>query len=96
MWGRTILTPAIKNSLPADLLSWLMIHDKDANRQLVVDPMLWSGSVHEVSKGCLPDTKDYVYWALGTESVDRKLQTAEEKKDYLKSMVEVSLLNTSL
>lgn len=29
MWGRTIITSTLKESLPADLFSWLMVRDKD-------------------------------------------------------------------
>lgn len=83
MWGRTVLTSALRKSLPSDLLSWLMILDKETNRQLVIEPMEWSGSVHQQSDGHLPDMDNYVCWVLCTAASDVRLQSPKEKRAYL-------------
>ncbi|OTA97645.1 hypothetical protein M434DRAFT_391841 [Hypoxylon sp. CO27-5] len=84
LWGRTPLTEDLKARLPEDMLSWCMYVDKEANVQVVVEPMIWSKSVQQESKSRLPDFSDYVYWVICRESQSEHLpKTAEERKLFL-------------
>lgn len=88
MWGRIILTPELRKSLPADLFTWMLAVDKEKNRRSIIGPMEWSQSVNEQSHGRLPDMRDYVYFALGTEASDKKLVNAEERQAHMMDMVQ--------
>ena len=83
MWGRTTLTLELRESLPADLFTWMIAHDKEKNRRVIIGPMEWSQSVSKESHGRLTDMEDYVYFALGTEASDKKLLNAKERQAYL-------------
>ncbi|KAI0440749.1 FAD/NAD(P)-binding domain-containing protein [Xylaria telfairii] len=89
MWGRTPLTARLKQCLPPDLLTWCMYLDHDANVQAIVEPMVWSKSVLQVSGHKLPDFHDYVYWCLcaAPHQYAKDLpKTAEEKRQYLQGI----------
>ncbi|RWA12707.1 hypothetical protein EKO27_g2367 [Xylaria grammica] len=89
MWGRTPLTARLKGSLPPDLLAWCMYLDHEANVQAVVEPMVWSRSVLQVSEHKLPDFHDYVYWCLCAaphQYAEGLPKTLEEREQYLKRM----------
>jgi 2-polyprenyl-6-methoxyphenol hydroxylase-like FAD-dependent oxidoreductase len=89
MWGRTPLTARLKESLPPDLLTWCMYLDHEANVQAVVEPMVWSRSVLQVSGRKLPDFHDYVYWcicAAPRQYAESLPKTLEEKEQYLQRM----------
>ena len=87
MWGRTPLTDLLKKELPADVLTWCMYLDRDANVQAVVEPMTWPKSAHEQLDGMLPDSSDYVYWVVCTASQDttRLPKTPEQKRLFLEN-----------
>ncbi|KAI0411994.1 FAD/NAD(P)-binding domain-containing protein [Xylaria grammica] len=89
MWGRTPLTARLKESLPPDLLTWCMYLGHEANVQAVVEPMVWSRSVLQVSEHKLPDFHDYVYWCLCAaphQYAEGLPKTLEEKEQYLKRL----------
>ncbi|KAI0487268.1 FAD/NAD(P)-binding domain-containing protein [Xylaria cf. heliscus] len=91
MWGRTPLTSRLKESLPSDLLTWCMYLDHEANVQVVVEPMVWSRSVLQVSGHKLPDFHDYVYWcvcAAPYQYAEGLPKTPEERGQYLQRMSE--------
>lgn len=86
IWGRTLLTESLRACLKEDQLTWFMAIDKEANVQVVLEPMVWKKSVAESSEYWLPDCQDYIYWALCTESAPGGLplpKTAEERKELL-------------
>ncbi|KAI1755940.1 FAD/NAD(P)-binding domain-containing protein [Xylaria castorea] len=90
-WGRTPLTARLKESLPPDLLTWCMYTDHEANVQAVVEPMVWSRSVLQVSGHKLPDFHDYIYWCLCAaprQYAEALPKTVEEKGQYLQRMSE--------
>ncbi|KAI1419463.1 FAD/NAD(P)-binding domain-containing protein [Xylaria sp. FL1777] len=91
MWGRTPLTPRLKESLPLDLLTWCMYLDHRANVQAVVEPMVWSKSVLRASGRELPAFHDYVYWCLcaaPAQYAESLPKTPNEKRQYLRRMSE--------
>jgi len=83
MWGRTLLTKTLQGHLSEDQLTWFMALDKEANVQVVVEPMIWTKSVREESGNKLPDSQDYLYWALCTAPGQGLPKTAQERKDFL-------------
>ncbi|KAI0426551.1 FAD/NAD(P)-binding domain-containing protein [Xylaria sp. FL1042] len=91
MWGRTPLTTELKESLLPDLLSWCMYMDHEANVQAVVEPMMWSKNVRQVSANRLPGFSDYVYWVLCAAPFQYASQlpkTVDGKATYLQKMSE--------
>ncbi|KAI0454036.1 FAD/NAD(P)-binding domain-containing protein [Xylaria acuta] len=91
MWGRTPLAARLKESLPPDLLTWCMYLDHEANVQAVVEPMVWSRNVLQVSGHKLPDFSDYVYWCLCAaprQYAEDLPKTPEEKGLYLRRLSE--------
>ena len=88
MWGRTTLTPELRDSLPPDLFTWMIAFDKEKNSRVIIGPMEWSQSVNKESHGRLPDMQDYVYFALGTEASDQNLLNAEERQAYVKEAIQ--------
>lgn len=84
IWGRTLLTKGLRDRLSEDQLTWFMALDKEANVQVVVEPMVWKKSVKEASSNQLPDFEDYLYWALCTSPGPDLLKTAQERKDFLR------------
>ncbi|KAI0965058.1 FAD/NAD(P)-binding domain-containing protein [Xylaria arbuscula] len=80
IWGRTLLTPRLKERLPPDLLTWCMYLDNETNVQAVVEPMSWS-------KGVLGfHVHDYVYWCLCAaprQFAQDLPKTLAEKAEYL-------------
>lgn len=82
-WGRTILTPELKAELPEDMLTWFMALDREDNAQCVVEPVIWTSSVKELSEGQLEDMQDYVYWALCTAPPQQVPKSAKDKKAFL-------------
>ncbi|RDW73476.1 zeaxanthin epoxidase [Coleophoma cylindrospora] len=83
IWGRTLLTEGLQSRLSEDQLTWFMALDKEANIQVVVEPMLWNRSVKDMSGNKLPDFEDYLYWALCTAPGQHLLETAQERKEFL-------------
>lgn len=83
MWGRTLLTENLRERLSADHLTWYMALDKEANVQVVVEPMIWTKSVKKESENKLPDFEDYLYWALCTAPGRDLPKTVQAKKDFL-------------
>ncbi|KAG8157910.1 hypothetical protein KVR01_012182 [Diaporthe batatas] len=88
MWGRTPLTDDLREALgnTPDLLSWCMCLDHEPNVQTVIEPMVWSTSVHRESHGKLPDFDDYVYWVVCTapsQYAELLPKTTEEKRLYM-------------
>ncbi|KAI1130189.1 FAD/NAD(P)-binding domain-containing protein [Nemania abortiva] len=86
IWGRTPLTVSLQESLPPDLLTWCMYLDREANVQAVVEPVVWSRSVSQVSGHRLPDFHNYVYRRLCAAPYqygDSLSKTTEEKELYL-------------
>ncbi|KAI1269294.1 FAD/NAD(P)-binding domain-containing protein [Xylariaceae sp. FL1019] len=91
VWGRTPLTEALKEQLPADMLTWCMYMDHEANVQTVVEPMVWRHNVQETSKGKLTNFEDYVYYALCTapaQYATQLPQTPGERRTYLQKTTE--------
>ncbi|KAI0536141.1 FAD/NAD(P)-binding domain-containing protein [Xylaria digitata] len=91
MWGRTPLTAALKGNLPPDLLTWCMYLDHETNVQAVVEPIVWSKSVSQISGHKLPDFYDYVYWCLCSaphQYAENLPKTLEEKGQYLRKISE--------
>ncbi|KAF2094333.1 FAD/NAD(P)-binding domain-containing protein [Rhizodiscina lignyota] len=91
-WGRTPLTPELREQLPEDVLkdvlTWFMAIDKEANVQAIFDPMIWPESVHQVSDGRLPDFADYIYFAIATAPVKDAPKSTEEKHSFLNNVAE--------
>ncbi|KAI1379376.1 FAD/NAD(P)-binding domain-containing protein [Hypoxylon crocopeplum] len=91
LWGRTPLTDDLKKKLPQDLLSWCMYHDREANVQVVAEPMMWSRSVRQESESRLPDFSDYVYWVVCTapsQYSELLPKTVDEKRLFLERVTE--------
>ncbi|KAI0151727.1 FAD/NAD(P)-binding domain-containing protein [Xylariaceae sp. FL1272] len=88
IWGRTPLTEALREKLPPDMLTWCMYMDHEDNVQTVVEPMVWSDNVQQVSEGKLNKFENYVYYALCTapsQYAEKLPQTSDERKIYLQS-----------
>ncbi|CAG8981829.1 hypothetical protein HYALB_00013992 [Hymenoscyphus albidus] len=86
IWGRTLLTESLRARLRDDQLTWFMAIDKEANVQVVLEPMVWKKSVTEASEYRLTDCHDYIYWALCTETAPGGLllpKSARERKEFL-------------
>jgi len=83
IWGRTLLTESLRGRLSEDQLTWFMALDREANVQAVVESMTWAKSVKEGSGNKLPDSHDYLYWALCTEPGRDLPKTAQERKEFL-------------
>lgn len=86
IWGRTLLTESLRACLSDDQLTWFMAIDKDANVQVVLEPIVWKESIAVSSENQLPDCQDYTYWALYTEPAPGSLRLpkkAEERKELL-------------
>lgn len=91
VWGRTPLTEELKRDIPEDMLSWCMYADKEANVQVVVEPMAWSKSVRQESEARLPDFPDYVYWVVCTapfQYAEHMPKTVDEKRSFLERVTE--------
>ena len=87
MWGRTLLMEELRRELLGNLLTWLMVLDKARNWQSVVEPMEWAVDVRRERGWKSGAMQDYVYFALGQEPIDGRVQTSEEKRRYLMEMV---------
>ncbi|KAI9696310.1 MAG: hypothetical protein M1820_008233 [Bogoriella megaspora] len=85
-WGRTQLAEHLRENLPEDVLSWFMAIDGEANSQAVIDPMEWSEAASVEANGRLPDFRDYIYWAVATETAPRDPGTAKGRKDFLRQI----------
>jgi len=83
IWGRTLLTDRLRERLSEDQLTWFMALDREANVQVVVEPMVWAKSIKEESGNKLPDSQDYLYWALCTTPNGHLPKTVQERKDFL-------------
>ncbi|KAK7754915.1 hypothetical protein SLS62_002999 [Diatrype stigma] len=91
MWGRTPLTEELKRNVPEDMLSWCMYVDKEANVQVVVEPMVWSKNVRQESEARLPEFPDYVYWVVCTapsQYAKHLPKTVDEKRSFLEGVTE--------
>ncbi|TVY53848.1 FAD-dependent urate hydroxylase [Lachnellula cervina] len=83
VWGRTLLTERLRGQMTEDQLSWFMALDKEANVQVVVEPMTWTESVKGKMGSTLPNPQDYLYWALCLAPGRDLPKTAQERKHLL-------------
>jgi 2-polyprenyl-6-methoxyphenol hydroxylase-like FAD-dependent oxidoreductase len=87
IWGRTILTPSLREKLKAndDYMTWFMATDSEVNVQAIVDPMVWDRDVREESHGKLSSYQDYLYWVVSTPSHEERVlpKSTQEKKIFL-------------
>ncbi|TVY94427.1 putative FAD-dependent monooxygenase [Lachnellula willkommii] len=86
VWGRTLLTDRFRGQMTEDQLSWFMALDKEANVQVVVEPMTWTKTVEEKLENKLPNCQDYLYWALCLAPGRDLPKTAQERKDLLEKV----------
>lgn len=91
LWARTPLTESLNSVIPADLLTWCMYADREANVQVVAEPVMWSKSVARDSEHRLPDFTSYVYWVICTapyQFAETLPKTVAEKKLFLERATE--------
>lgn len=83
VWGRTPKTPDLEQILPPEAMSWYMAIDHATNTQIIVEEMVWDGSVRALSDGQLPDFESYIYWLLMASPTGSRPTTTTEKRTFV-------------
>ncbi|KAH8812954.1 hypothetical protein F5884DRAFT_786765 [Xylogone sp. PMI_703] len=87
IWARTPINQALKAVYPTEALGAVAGVDKlTRTRNTILEPMVWSKSLHNKSDGQIPDYDSYIYWTFNSETPNHSISTPDDTKKYVMDM----------
>eukprot|EP01133_Synstelium_polycarpum_P007396 gene7396-8645_t len=97
IFGKTLITDALKNTFPSDAMQCITAIKDSRPLTLFLEPVRWSGAnVGEASQGRLKQVDDYIYWVLAACKPVFGLEDEEFMNLTNKDTVELALKLTEL